>query len=93
MRHLFSTELNTLNFTFAFISSTYTQVVNFGHCFFQKSRPTLRLIRESTCARVYTVIFRSSVADTNVLEDSSSFCSGSLGLCYACDGLHFLDTI
>ena len=56
MHHLFSTELNTLNFTFtfAFTSSTYTRVVDFGHYFSPKS--TLWLIRESTCTWVYTVI-------------------------------------
>src|SRR6218665_879282 len=55
MHHLFSTELNTLNFafTFAFTSSTYSRVVDFGHYFSPKS--TLRLIRESTRTRVYTV--------------------------------------
>src|SRR6218665_1285612 len=53
MHHLFSTELNTLNFTFAFTSSTYSWVVDFGHYFSPKS--TLRLIRESTRTRVYTV--------------------------------------
>src|SRR6218665_241042 len=53
--NLFSTELNTLNFafTFAFTSSTYSRVVDFGHYFPPKS--TLRLIRESTRMRVYTV--------------------------------------
>src|SRR6218665_318758 len=56
MHHLFSTELNTLNFafTFAFTSSTYSRVVDFGHYFSPKS--TLRLIRESTHTRVYTVL-------------------------------------
>src|SRR6218665_840508 len=54
MHHLFSMELNMLNFAFAFTSSTYTRVVDFGHYFSPKS--TLRLIRESTCTRVYTVL-------------------------------------
>src|SRR6218665_2645612 len=53
MHHLFSTELNTLNFAFTFTSSTYSRVVDFGHYFSPKS--TLRLIRESTRTRVYTV--------------------------------------
>jgi len=54
-QYLFSTELNMLNytFTFDFMSSTYMQVVDFGHCFSPES--TLRLIRESTYTRVYTV--------------------------------------
>src|SRR6218665_321581 len=55
MHHLFSTELNTLNFAFTFTSSTYSRVVDFGHYFSPKS--TLRLIRESTRTRVYTVLY------------------------------------
>ena len=42
-----------LHFCLCFMSSTYTRVVDFGHYFYQKS--TLRLIRESTCTRVYAV--------------------------------------
>ena|SRR6218665_279705 len=55
MHHLFSVELNMLNyaFTFPFMSSTYMPVVDFGHYLPQNSQ--LRLIHESTYTRVYTV--------------------------------------
>jgi len=36
MRLLFSAELNTFTFIFAFMSSTYTWVIDFGHLFFPK---------------------------------------------------------
>jgi len=56
-------ELNTLNYTFifAFMSATYTRVIDFGHYFSQKC--ILRLIRESTYMRVYTVVILDYVKE------------------------------